>query len=277
MQNRRTLRLLAIAALAVTAAACDEDPTGLSGPRGRSIFAVDESNSLVVFGAMRPDQADEIGAITGLQSGEMVIGIDFRPVDGRLYAIGSTSRIYVVDTATAAATVVAATAFTPTLSGAAFGVDFNPVPDRIRTHSDTEQNLRLHPGTGAVGGVDGTLAYMTGDAGAGSNPVIAGTAYTSSVAGATTTALFAIDASRDVLVTLAAPNDGMMRTVGALGVTTSELVGFDIAGSDGSAYATLSGSGARSTLYAINLTTGAATRVGEVDNVGRLRGIAIAP
>lgn len=271
------LRVLLAAVLLTGTAACEEDSTGPSGPRGRSVFAVDESNALVVFGAMRPDQAETVGTITGLQSGESVIGIDFRPVDGRLYAVGSSSRIYVVDTATAAATVVAATAFTPALAGAAYGVDFNPVPDRIRTHSDAEQNLRLHPGTGAVGGVDGTLAYMAGDAGAGSNPSIAATAYTNSVAGATTTTLFAIDAARDVLVTLANPNDGMMRTVGALGVATTELAGFDIAGNDGSAYATLTTSGSRSTLYTIDLTTGAATRVGDVDHDRRLRGIAIAP
>lgn len=270
------LRVLLAAALVVGTAACDEDPTGLSGPRGRSIFAVDESNALVVFGAMRPDQAESVGTITGLQSGEAIVGIDFRPVDGRLYAVGSSSRIYVVDTATAAATVVQGTAFTPTLSGAAFGVDFNPVPDRIRTHSDAEQNLRLHPVTGSVGAVDSTLAYATGDAGAGTNPSVVATAYTNSVAGATTTTLFAIDAARDVLVTLAAPNDGMMRTVGALGVNTSELAGFDIAGNDGAAYATLTTSGSRSALYTINTTTGAATLVGNVDHNRRLRGIAIA-
>jgi len=276
-RHARTPVRLLLPALAVFALACEGDPTGLSGPPGRTIFAVDESNVLVAFGAMRPDQADARGTITGLQSGEAIVGIDFRPADGKLYAVGSSSRVYMIDTVTAAATAVGTAAFTPALAGTAFGVDFNPVPDRIRTHSDTEQNLRLHPGTGALGAVDGVLAYAAGDAGAGSNPVIAGTAYTNSVAGATTTTLFAIDAARDVLVTLAAPNDGMMRTVGALGAATSEWVGFDIAGNDGSAYATLSTSDSGSALYTVNLTTGAATRVGTVDHGRRLRGIAIAP
>lgn len=271
------LRILSAAALAILAAGCDDDPTGLSGPRGRSVFAVDESNALVVFGAMRPDQAESRGTITGLQAGEAVVGIDFRPVDGRLYAIGSSNRVYVVDTVTAAATAVGAAAFTPALAGTAYGVDFNPVPDRIRTHSDGEQNLRLHPGTGALAATDGVLAYAAGDAGAGSNPAIVATAYTNSVAGATTTTLFAIDAARDVLVTLANPNDGVMTTVGALGVSTAEFAGFDIAGNDGSAYAALSTGGSRSTLYTINVATGAATRVGTVDHERRLRGIAIAP
>ena len=50
-----------------------------------------------------------------------------------------------------------APAFTPALSGTAFGFDFNPTVDRIRVVSDTGQNLRLNPDTGAVAAVDGAL------------------------------------------------------------------------------------------------------------------------
>lgn len=277
--TRRALRAGCLAAAAaVLAAGCEDDATGPSGPFGRAVYGVDDANTLVRFGSMRPDQATG-RAITGLQPGETVVGIDFRAVDGRLYAVGSSSRIYTVDTVTAAATPVGSAAFTPALSGTAFGVDFNPVPDRVRVHTDAEQNLRLNQLTGAVAATDGALAYAAGDAGAGSNPAIAGTAYTNSVAPApTTTALFAIDAARDVLVTLANPNDGQMRTVGPLGVATTDRVGFDIVGSDGSAYATLTETGAgRSRLYTVNTTTGAATLVGTLGHGGPLRGIAVAP
>lgn len=263
---------------AATMAACEDDATGPTGPFGRAIYAVDDANRLVRFGSMRPDQVAS-GAITGLQAGESVVGIDFRAVDGRLYAVGSSSRIYTVDTVTAVATPVGSAAFTPALSGAAFGVDFNPVPDRVRVHTDAEQNLRLNQLTGATAAVDGALAYAAGDAGAGSNPAIAGTAYTNSVVPApATTALFAIDAGRDVLVALANPNDGQMRTVGPLGVATTDRVGFDIVGSDGTAYATLTETGASSSrLYTVNTGTGAATEVGVVRHGSPLRGIAVAP
>jgi hypothetical protein len=277
--TRRALRAgCLIAATAVLAAACDDDATGPSGPFGRAIYAVDDANTLIRFGSTRPDQVAR-AAITGMQPGETVVGIDFRAVDRRLYAVGSSSRIYTVDTVTAVATPVGSAAFTPALNGAAFGVDFNPVPDRVRVHTDAEQNLRLNQLTGAVAATDGALAYAAGDAGAGTNPAIAGTAYTNSVAPApAATVLFAIDSGRDVLVTLSNPNDGQMRTVGPLGVATTDRVGFDIVGSDGSAFASLTEAGAsRSRLYTINTTTGAATLVGTIGHRGPLRGIAIAP
>jgi len=260
-------------------------PTGPTGPTGsaagRTIYGVDSQNMLVAFGSLRPDVIQRRVAITGLQPGEQVLGIDFRPVDSKLYALGTTSRVYTLDTLSGAATSVSAAPFTPLLSGTSFGFDFNPVPDRIRVHSDTDQDLRLNPATGATAAVDSILAYRVGDTGAASNPGIGGTAYTNSVAGATTTVLYAIDAVRDVLVTLANPNDGRLTTVGSLGVNSTGDIGFDIAGSNGAAYATLTtGAGANgtgSTLFLVNLSTGSLFPIGNVSGAAPLRGIAIAP
>ena len=44
--------------------------------------------------------------------------------------------------------------FAPLLDGTEFGVDFNPQVDRLRVVSNSGQNLRLHPDTGAVAAVD---------------------------------------------------------------------------------------------------------------------------
>ena len=248
---------------------------GTPGAAGRSIYGIDINNFLVVFASGRPDLISRRVAVTGLQTGEQVEGIDFRPNDGKLYAVGSTSRIYTVDTLSGVATSVGA-AFTPAITGVDAGFDFNPVADRIRIHSDAAQNLRVVPTTGAIGVVDAQLAYTAGDPGAGSAPGIAGTAYTNSVAGATTTTLYAIDATRDVLVIVPNPNDGMLTSIGSLGVNTTTSVGFDISGAD--AYATLTGTGTTfSALYRINLTTGAATVIGNIGGAAQLRGIAIAP
>lgn len=263
-------------------------PTGPTGPagsaNGRTIYAVDGANGLLVFGALRPDNILRKVTITNVQAGENIVGIDFGPVDRKLYALGSSSRVYTLDTLTAVATLVGTTAFTPALSGANFGFDFNPVPNRIRVHSNTAQNLRLVPSLGGatdgtVAATDAALTYAVGDAGAGTTPAIAGTAYTNSVSGATTTVLYAIDFSRDVLTTLANPNDGIMTTVGSLGVNTTADVGFDIAGNNGTAYVTLTVGGgfSGSTLYVINLASGALFPVGGVANASPIRGIAIAP
>ncbi len=271
-----------------------QGPAGPNGPpgtpgtpganNGRTIYAVDSMNMLITFGALRPDQVQRRVTIGGLAANEKVEGIDFGPVDGRLYAIGSSSRIYILDTMTGAATAVSAMPFTPALEGTRFGFDFNPVPNRIRLHGNLNQNLRLVPRLngatdGTVGVVDGALTYAPGDAGAGQTPNIGGTAYTNSVAGATTTTLYAIDFTRDVLVTLADPNNGVVTTVGPLGVNTTGDVGFDIAGNNGTAYVTLTSGGGftGSMLYVINLNSGALFPVGGVANAAPLRGIAIAP
>lgn len=268
--------LVAVAALAL--AACDDDSTGSSfNPIGRRVFALDASGNLVTFGAQNPDRVRSV-AITGTQSGETLVGLDFRPNTGRLFALGSSSRVYSVDTLSAAATVVGTAPFTPALAGTAFGFDFNPTVDRLRVHGNAGQNLRLNPDNGATAAIDTALTYAAGDAGAGTTPRIAGTAYTNSVSGATATQLFAIDSNRDVLVLVGAPNGGRMTTVGALGLNTTDDVGFDIYGPDTSreVYAVLT-MGARSQLYTINLATGAATLIGRVGSASPVRGIAIAP
>ncbi|HLL81626.1 MAG TPA: DUF4394 domain-containing protein [Longimicrobium sp.] len=270
-------RPLAFAALALALGACVDDPTGSSfEPRGRRIFALDGAGNLVTFGSQNPGSVRRT-ALTGLQAGETLVGLDFRP-SGGLFAAGSSSRIYRVDTLTAAATVVGSAPFTPALAGTAFGFDFNPTVDRIRTHGSAGQNLRLHPDLGTVAATDTALTYRADDAGAGTAPRIVGTAYTNSVAGATTTQLFGIDSNRDVLVLVGAPNGGRMTTVGALGVNTSDDVGFDIFGGDAAreVYATLT-VGSRSELYTIDLTTGAAARVGQIGGSSPIRGIAVAP
>lgn len=269
---------LLAAALALSLAACEGDSTGSSfDPQGRRIFGVDAGGSLVTFGSQNPDDSRRV-AITGLQPGETLVGIDFRPADGRLYAVSAASRIYVVDTLTAAATVVGSAPFTPALAGTSFGFDFNPTVDRIRVHGNAGQNLRVHPVTGAVAATDTALTYVAGDAGAGTTPAITGTAYTNSVSGATSTVLFGIDSNRDVLVLVGAPNGGRMTTVGPLGVNTTADVGFDIAGPDATreAYVTLT-EGTRSQLYTINLATGATTPLGRIGGSSPLRSIAVAP
>lgn len=110
-------------------------------PEGKPIDAVDVNNTLIRFGSMAPGIVTQRVTISGLQIGEKILGIDFRPIDRLLYALGSTSRIYVLDTLSGAATNIGTT-FIPRLSGATFGFDFNPQADRIRVHGDDEQNLR---------------------------------------------------------------------------------------------------------------------------------------
>lgn len=71
-------------------------------PNLRTMWAVDGANQLVRFTAHAPGTVTA-RALTGLAAGERVTGIDIRPADGKLYAIGSTSRLYVIDRKTGVA------------------------------------------------------------------------------------------------------------------------------------------------------------------------------
>jgi hypothetical protein len=196
--------------------------------------------------------------------------------------VGSTSQLYVIDIGTGFATRKGSP-FTPPLQGRWFGVDFNPVVDRLRIVSNTGQNLRLNPDTGAVASADKALNYAAGDVNAGARGSAVGAAYTNPDNDPTTpTVLYDIDSGRDVLAIQNPPNDGTLNTVGALGVGsgTREIVGFDIGviGESGSATQVALAALRRpalagiSELFSIDLTTGQAQNLGAI---GAITGLAI--
>lgn len=256
--GRRLLMTVALLGALVAPAAAQEVLTGIA-PKNRLVFFLSNSPGTV-----------EVVKVTGLQKGEKLLGIDRRPATGQLFALGSTSRLYVINTESGVATLVGTGPFTPALSGTRFGFDFNPVVDRIRIVSNTGQNLRADPNTGLIAATDTSLAYAVGDPGAGSLGGIAASGYTNSVSPTpATTTLYNIDSKRDVLVTQNPPNNGTLNTVGALGVNATEVAGFDISGSSGVAYASLQlklkfGKSARASLFTVNLVTGQATLVGKI-------------
>ncbi|MEO5952012.1 MAG: DUF4394 domain-containing protein, partial [Chloroflexia bacterium] len=239
------------------------------------VYAVTPSNRLLRFSAALPSVILNDVQLTGLQPNETVRGIDFRPATGNLYGLGSTNRIYRIDTGTGVVTSVNGP-FTPSLLGIEFGFDFNPSVDRIRIVSDLGQNLRVHPDTGMVVAVDGNLAYAPGDPNSGNAPNVVAAAYSNNFPGPPSTTLYDIDSNLDILVTQNPPNNGTLNTVGSLGVNTSNLVGLDIA-SVSTAYGSLTGPGnSTSELYTINLGTGAATLVGTIAGGETIRDITLA-
>nr|MBA2736796.1 DUF4394 domain-containing protein [Pyrinomonadaceae bacterium] len=50
-----------------------------------TLFGVTTNNQLVRFSATSPENVTIVGSITGLQLGENILGIDFRPATGQLY------------------------------------------------------------------------------------------------------------------------------------------------------------------------------------------------
>jgi outer membrane protein assembly factor BamB len=237
------------------------------------VIALTAKNELISFAAEKPKEIVTRQAVTGLQEGESLLGIDIRPATGVLYGLGSSGRLYTLDASTGKATqaaVLSADASDTTepftkIEGTFVGMDFNPVPDRLRVVTDTGQNLRINVETGATI-TDGTLKPMS--------PKISAAAYTNSFAGAGTTALYVIDHERAKLFLQNPPNDGVLVEIGDLGVSPSGVSGFDILGKNGQAWAILE-VGAKSALYEIDLTTGKATRVEDVGDGSAIRGLAL--
>ncbi len=236
---------------------------GLAIPTNPVAYAVDNSNNLQIFNFNSPGTPVN-KAITGLQAGENILGIDMRPATGQLFALGSTSRLYTINMSSGAATVVGTNPFTTLLAGTSFGFDFNPTVDRIRVVSNTGQNLRLNPITGGIASVDSALNPGT--------PAVSAAAYTNNFPGATSTTLFDIDPATDKLFAQNPPNNGTLVEVGNLGIDIGTENGFDIGGTTNKAYALVT-VGSNYRIYSINLMTGAATQLSMFPNA--VRGFAI--
>lgn len=221
---------------------------GLAIPTEPVAYAVCNTNDLLIFNPTNPEPV--MKPIIGLQPNEKIVGLDMRPANGQLYALGNTCRIYTINASNGAATMLGTMPLSPSLNGKDFGFDFNPVVDRIRVVSNTGQNLRLNPETGEVAATDGNLNPGT--------PFVTAAAYSNNFAGTTATALYAIDTSNDKLFKQMPPNDGTLVEIGALGVNAEASNGFDIGGTSGKAYAILTVAGSNK-IYEINLGTGAAT------------------
>lgn len=233
--------------------------TVAAAAHAETLIGLTSTNALITFDSASPSNASMPVNITGLLNNDQIIGIDTRPANGTLIGLGNSGRLYSLNASNGAATFVS-TLSGATLSGTSFGLDFNPTVDRLRVTSNSGQNLRINVDTGAAA-VDAAL-----NGGASS---LNGSAYTNNLAGATTTTLFGISSQSDTLYIQNPPNNGALVSVGALGVDTTGLVGFDISGSSGLAFASLSnGDTGKSSFYSINLATGSATMVGAFGYLG---------
>ncbi len=244
------------------------------------LFGLTDSNTLLSFDANDPTDTSTI-AVTGIEG--PLLGIDFRPADGLLYGVTDTNNIYTINFSTGAATLVSSLSPVPFTGEFQSGLDFNPVPDRLRLVGSNDQNFRINVDTGAIADgdpaalgfqPDGTLAYAAGDTNFGANPNITAVAYTNSFFGppspmgvvppTRTTMLYGIDSALDTLVLQNPPNAGILNTIGSLGIDFGSTGGFDIFSPEAGNNTAYAASG--STLYSINLETGKATTQGKIGN-----------
>jgi hypothetical protein len=247
---------------------------------GETVVGLTTQNGIEIINSDDPTVSLDGGFIGGLAPGEILLGIDYRPATGQVYAFGNRDNVYTIDLADFDATLVGNFA-PPRLRGNSFGFDFNPAfrgGEFARIVSNTDQNRVISGNTGQyLPPVEKTpVFYASGDPNEGVNPNIAALAYTNSVPGAMSTQQYGIDASLGVLTTVA-NNAGTLETVGSLGVSplTNEL-GLDISGPTGIAYANLQ-TGPNSQLFTIDLSTGSASLIGTIASGDLIRDITILP
>ncbi|WP_110975368.1 DUF4394 domain-containing protein [Acinetobacter sp. WCHAc060042] len=226
--------------------------------------------------------------ISMLEAGDQLVGIDYRPKDEKLYAIGVLGNIYTLNPNTGVATFLRKLFADPTdtndgntpflkILGDAnlISVNFNPVADRLRVITNTGQNLRINVDTGATI-TDGQISSTS------ISPVVMAAAYTNAFAGTATTKLYSIDQVSG-RVYLQNANAGTLGVSAPLGDSLDKAGGgFDIDPVNNVGYAALKVSGSYK-FYQLNLanvgtSNNAIFTTNELDNTytkNGIRGIAL--
>ncbi|HMO01534.1 MAG TPA: DUF4394 domain-containing protein [Oligoflexia bacterium] len=238
-------------------------------------------NTLTMFDSNAPATSMGSLPISGLQQAEIIMAIDFRPSNNKLYGLGSSSRIYQIDLTNGLASPIGASAFNPPLSGGHFGFDFDPTTDRVRIISDTGKNFTVSADTGSVITIENDLSFYGGDQNT-PKPNIVAIAHTNNFLGAISSVVYALDSRFNILGTIGskngsiAPSSGLVFNEGALGVDFTEIAGFDISPTSGEAYAVLTKNGfTYSEFYRINFSTGSLQKIGVLPGDMQARSIAI--
>lgn len=189
---------------------------------GLKAIGLTDDQKLIRFDVNKPGNACKIGDVS--LDDEVLVGIDYRVQNGKLYGVGDEGGIYVLSTRDASAKRVSQ--LTVDLDGEYFGVDFNPAADRLRIISDTGQNLRHDVNPGGATIEDGDLTYPpAADAALG----VTGAAYTNNdLDPATNVTLFDLDTALDQIAVQSPANSGQLAVTGKLGVNAGIQAGFDI-------------------------------------------------
>jgi Domain of unknown function (DUF4394)/Calx-beta domain len=260
-RSRRGVLAALVVLLAIAGA-----PSAAQGARILALTAPPEQ--LLTLGSGDPTKILGSVPVTGLLDGETIRGMDLRPADGSLYVVtaqGTTGRLRRLDPVagtlgaplTLAADPADATSpYTGLDAGVAVGVDFNPVPDRLRIVSASRKDVRVNPSTG--------LVLTDADINPGT-PAIVAVGYTNAYPGASMTTLYDYNYTDDSLYIQNPPNNGTLTVVGPslITATAQDNVGLDIAADANAAFldATL---GVTTRLYSVNLGTGAASLLGPI-------------
>jgi hypothetical protein len=283
--NRSNGVVAGVAMALAVLTSCAAEPQAQDSQHKETLQVLTQKMELLTVSAAQPGKVLRRTAVVGLPEGETLVGMDYRISKGVLFALSSVGRLYTLDVPTGVLTVVGSGPGAA-LQGQAFGVDFNPAADRVRVVSNTGQNLRLHPDTGAVAATDPALTYASGDVQAGQPPELVAAGYTYNKQDDKLTTNYAIDRRTGMLVTqgtvegvqpAVSPNTGQLHTVGPLGTGPLLDASLDIADVTGIAFAAVRNSHSTTKLYTIDLGSGKAMLVGTVADGAPILGLAVEP
>lgn len=227
-------------------------------------------------------------SLTGLGTGQTIVGMDYRPNTGELFCLGynaskGTARLYLVN-ANGSLSIINFNDIKIELGNGPIGFDFNPTVDRIRVVSASNKNYRLNPTTGELSNTDADLNYITADINEGKNPFIGTCAYTNSYVAATSTALYVFDDSLNNFALQNPPNNGVLTTlsnntnivINTLDRSSDMDIYFDASTNSNKAFfATNPKETKNDNLYTIDLSTGSAALVGQIGTGLEIQDIAV--
>lgn len=244
-----------IAGLAAAAVGAFASPALAATPE--PLLTLDVSNRIQVIDANNPTAPATAIPIRGLKANEVAAGLDYVAALGKVLLFTSTGTAYSLSNQYEVTPL--SEAVTGAMGGIT-GIDWNPTTintpaPRIRVVAGT-QNFRWKVEDGLFIN-DGLFTPAAN---------VVGAAYTNNdVDPATGTTLYTLDANTDaLLVNSVAPAFSTVAMVGPTGVQVDDVTGFDISGATTTAYAAMRNGAIDSTLYTLNLATGAATSRGKI-------------
>jgi hypothetical protein len=188
------------------------------------------SQDVFVFSPTRPGTVGASHPITGLaETDEAILGIDSRPATGKVVALTNHNRLYTLDPLTGATSAGhSLTGGNASLSeGTTFGIDINPVTDRLNVTLDNDRSVRIAPDAPSLVEPEANVNYLPTDPGTGTDPRIVAKGFTNAFSGATSTEQYDIDSARNFLVT----QDSATGTLTSVGTSGLFAAGSELAGS----------------------------------------------
>jgi hypothetical protein len=209
--------------------------TGVIIPR-TPIYALNSNNVIFV---LWPGATSFTRLVRVTQANGNLIGIDFRPADGKntaLYALTDTGTIYTITlTPNGLGNATQVSNLSPRFpSGIQSLMDFNPVVNALRLIGSDRLNYAAVNSNGNlnVTAIQTALSYDPNDVNRGVAPHISAGSYDTNFAGVAATRFYAIDYDLDTLVTIqpatpggsSATGGGVLQTLGPLVTPTGQRI-----------------------------------------------------